>query len=71
MNCVSLPTPPTRRPSHQVGSWQPSLIGQLRLPCSPQSARATVFPATVMDLHLLIVLPALRNPQKKVTSLYK
>lgn len=28
-------------------------------------------PTTVMDLHLLIVLLALRNSQKKVTSLYK
>ncbi|KAK5903866.1 hypothetical protein CgunFtcFv8_007611 [Champsocephalus gunnari] len=28
----SPPCPPTQRPSHQVGGWQSTLIGQLRRP---------------------------------------
>lgn len=43
--------------------------GQLRPPSTPQSAKATVFLATMMDV--LFFLTALPNSQKKVASRYK
>ena len=58
----SPPCPPTQRPSHQVGGWQSTLIGQLRPPVRwKQRAHGFSQPKEEDDFHLLIS-PHQRTP---------